>query len=98
MKCDRKHMLLYAVTDRAWTGKQTLKEQVEEALKGGVTCVQLREKQLNDPDFLQEAREIGALCKEYGVPFIINDNVEVALACQADGIHVAWKPVKSVLW
>lgn len=95
MKCDRKHMLLYAVTDRAWTGKQTLKEQVEEALKGGVTCVQLREKQLNDPDFLQEAREIGALCKEYGVPFIINDNVEMALACQADGIHVGQEDMEA---
>ena len=55
MKCDKQNMLLYAVTDRAWVGKQTLYEQVESALKGGATCVQLREKQLGDADFLQEA-------------------------------------------
>ena len=53
MKCDKKTMLLYAVTDRAWTGKQSLYEQVEAALKGGVTCVQLREKELDDETFLE---------------------------------------------
>ncbi len=88
MKCDKKTMLLYAVTDRAWLKDQTLYEQVESALKGGVTCVQLREKELSDEDFLSEALEIGALCKRYNVPFFINDNVEVAIKCKADGIHV----------
>lgn len=95
MKCDKKHMLLYAVTDRAWTGKQTLTEQVEDALKGGVTCVQLREKHLNDPAFLQEAEEIGALCRQYQVPFIVNDNVEVAIACHADGVHVGQEDLEA---
>ena len=88
MKCDKKTMLLYAVTDRAWTGKQCLYEQVEAALKGGVTCVQLREKELDDEAFLEEAIEIAALCHQYGVPFFINDNVEIAIKCKADGIHV----------
>lgn len=88
MKCDKKHMLLYAVTDRAWTKGQTLSQQVEQALKGGVTCVQLREKDMGDTEFLQEAREILSLCRQYQVPFIVNDNVEVAIACGADGIHV----------
>lgn len=88
MKCDKRYMLLYAVTDRAWTGEQTLYEQVEAALKGGVTCVQLREKELDETAFLQEAKDICALCHRYGVPFIVNDNVDVAIACQADGIHV----------
>jgi thiamine-phosphate pyrophosphorylase len=88
MKCDKRYMLLYAVTDRAWTGKQTLYEQVEEALKGGVTCVQLREKELDETAFLQEAKELCALCRRYGVPFLVNDNVEIAIACGADGIHV----------
>lgn len=88
MKCDKRHMLLYAVTDRAWTGKQTLYEQVEAALKGGVTCVQLREKELDETTFLQEAKELRALCRRYGVPFLVNDNVEIAIACGADGIHV----------
>ena len=60
MKCDKRHMLLYAVTDRAWTGKQTLYEQVEAALKGGATCVQLREKELDETAFLQEAKELRA--------------------------------------
>ena len=88
MKCDKRYMLLYAVTDRAWTGEQTLYEQVEAALKGGVTCVQLREKELDETAFLQEAKDICALCRRYGMPFIVNDNVDVAIACQAAGIHV----------
>ena len=88
MKCDKKAMLLYAVTDRAWTGKQSLYEQVESALKGGATCVQLREKELDREAFLKEAIEIAALCRRYGVPFFINDNVEIAMECHADGIHV----------
>ena len=88
MKCDNKTMLLYAVTDRAWLNGSTLYSQVESALKGGVTCVQLREKELDDEAFLAEAIEISALCKKYDVPFFINDNVEVAVKCKADGIHV----------
>lgn len=88
MKCDKKTMLLYAVTDRSWTREQSLYQQVESALKGGVTCVQLREKELAEEAFLNEAEKISALCKKYGVPFFINDNVEVAIKCHADGIHV----------
>ena len=88
MKCDKSSMLLYAVTDRAWVGKQTLYEQVESALKGGATCIQLREKNLDDITFLQEAMELAALCRQYSVPFFINDHVEIALKCHADGIHV----------
>lgn len=88
MKCDRQTMRLYAVTDRAWVGRQTLQEQVEAALRGGATCVQLREKELDGAAFLEEARTLAALCRRYGVPLIINDNVEVALASSADGVHV----------
>ena len=88
MKCDKEMMLLYAVTDRAWVGEQSLYEQVESALKGGATCIQLREKDLNDEDFLAEALDIAALCKRYGVPFIINDRVDIAIKSKADGIHV----------
>ncbi len=88
MKCSKEMMLLYAVTDRMWTGKQTLMEQVEDALKGGATCVQLREKELDEETFLQEALEMKALCEKYHVPFFVNDNVEIAVKCKADGIHV----------
>ena len=95
MKCDKKAMLLYAVTDRAWVGKQSLYEQVECALKGGATCVQLREKELDDEAFLNEAMEISALCRKYGVPFFINDNVEIAIKCRADGIHVGQEDMEA---
>ncbi len=88
MKCDKKFMLLYAVTDRAWLKEKNLKDQVEEALKGGVTCVQLREKELGYNEFLELAFEIKGICQRYNVPFIINDNVDIAIACGADGIHV----------
>lgn len=88
MKLDRNHMLLYAVTDRTWLNGQSLSLQVEQALKGGVTCIQLREKELSHNEFLNEALEIKQLCKNYNVPFIINDDVEIAVKCSADGIHV----------
>ena len=95
MKCDKKYMLLYAVTDRAWVGRQSLYEQVEAALKGGVTCVQLREKELDEDAFLAEAMELAALCRDYGVPFFVNDNVEIAVKCHADGIHVGQEDMRA---
>ncbi len=88
MKPDRKTMLLYAVTDRAWTGKMSLYEQVRTALENGVTCVQLRDKEPDEEAFFKEAVEICNLCHEYSVPFIINDYVEIAVRCGADGVHV----------
>lgn len=88
MRFDKKYAILYAVTDRAWIGKQNLYEQVESALKGGATCVQLREKNLDEELFLEEAIKIKSLCKKYGVPFLINDNVDIAIKCEADGVHV----------
>ena len=88
MKFAESMLRLYAVTDRSWVGTQTLYEQVEAALRGGVTCVQLREKELNPEDFLAEAKQIKTLCARYGVPLIINDNVELALKVDADGVHV----------
>lgn len=88
MNCDKKDLFVYAVTDRTWLNGQTLYEQVEQALKGGATFVQLREKKLDTQKFQQEALEIKELCRKYGVPFVINDNVEIALAIGADGVHV----------
>lgn len=88
MKFDKKQLLLYAITDRRYLGGRTLEEQVEEALKGGVTMVQLREKDLSDKEFIEEARVLRAICSEYGVPLIINDRVDVALEAGADGVHV----------
>jgi len=84
----RDMLRLYAVTDRAWTRRQTLYEQVECAIAGGATCVQLREKELAYDEFLCEAKQMRMLCSRFGVPLIINDNVEIALACGADGVHV----------
>lgn len=95
MKCDKKAMLLYAVTDRAWVGKMSLYEQVEATLKNGATCIQLREKDLDEADFLKEAKDIAALCRKYNVPFIVNDNVEIAVACNADGIHVGQEDMEA---
>ena len=88
MNCDKKHMLLYAVTDRTWLKGQTLSQQVEAALRGGATCIQLREKELPQPEFLKEALELKELCHHFCVPLIINDNVEIALKSGADGVHV----------
>lgn len=85
---NEKMLTLYAVTDRAWTGEKTLYQQIEAALEGGVTCVQLREKHLELEAFVEEAISVRQLCRRYGVPLIINDNVDVALKSGADGVHV----------
>lgn len=88
MNCDKKDLLLYAVTDRAWLGDKTLNWQVEESLKGGATMIQLREKHLDHEHFLKEAKEIKELCRKYQVPFLINDDVDLAVEVDADGVHV----------
>ena len=93
MKFNKDMLLLYAVTDRSWVGKQTLLEQIEAALCGGVTIVQLREKTLDAESFLKEAIKARELCHRYNVPLIINDNVEVALKSGADGVHVGIEDV-----
>jgi thiamine-phosphate pyrophosphorylase len=79
---------LYLVTDRALSAPRSPQEVVSEAVKGGVNAVQLREKSLGTPEFVQAARALGALLKPLGVPLIINDRVDVALAAQADGVHL----------
>lgn len=88
MKNDRSKYLLYAVTDRHWLNGRTLEEDVELALKGGVTLVQLREKDLNFEEFCEEAEKIHLLCQKYNVPLIINDDVEVAKAVNSEGVHL----------
>ena len=88
MKFDKKDLLLYAVTDRRWLNGASLVDQVEQAILGGAAFVQLREKEMNPKDFLKEAIEIKELCRRYQVPFVIDDNVEIALQADADGVHV----------
>jgi thiamine-phosphate pyrophosphorylase len=88
LKADKNDMLLYVVTDRTWLGGNSLTEQVEETLKAGATFVQLREKELDFTDFVTEARKVKAITDRYHVPFVINDNIQVALSVDADGVHV----------
>ena len=85
---DRKNLQLYAITDSHWLNGRTLYSVVKESLEGGVTFLQLREKELDEEHFLEEARELQKLCREYKVPFVINDNVDIAAAINADGVHV----------
>ena len=91
MTCDKKDLLLYAVTDRSWLKGASLSEAVEKALLGGATFVQLREKTLPKDAVIKEAVLLKALCREYGVPFVIDDDVDVAKRVGADGVHVGQK-------
>lgn len=84
----RNDLLLYAVTDRSWLNGDTLYSQIEKAVRGGASIVQLREKHLDREAFIAEAKEIKKLCHQYRVPLIINDSVEIALEADADGVHV----------
>lgn len=88
MNLNKEDLLLYAVTDSRWNGGNTMLEQIEKALKGGVTLVQLREKDLDEASFLEEAKAAAELCHRYGVKLIINDNVDIAIKSGADGVHV----------
>ncbi len=91
MKFDKKSLLLYAVTDRHWLQGRTLYEAVEQALKGGVSFLQVREKddmRLSHDEYLKEALQLRDLCRRYQVPFVIDDDVDLALETDADGVHV----------
>ena len=96
MNCDKKDLLLYAVTDRHWLKGRSLRQVVEESLDGGVTMVQLREKQLEEGTFLEEAKELQALCRQRRIPFLVNDNVDIALAMNADGVHVGQSDMEAL--
>jgi len=95
LKLDKTTLLLYAVTDRMWLGSNSLTDQTEAAIKSGVTFVQLREKNLDFESFLKQAKEIKTLTDAYNIPFVINDNVEIALACDADGVHVGQEDMEA---
>lgn len=88
MRCDKKDLLLYGVTDRSWLGDRTLAQQVEASLRGGATMIQLREKHMDRGSILAQALELRELCGRYGVPLILNDDAELAQAAGADGVHV----------
>ena len=88
MKLDKNDMLLYVITDRTWLGERSLEEEVEETLKGGATFLQLREKELSFDKFLIQAKKIKEITDKYNIPFVINDNVEVAIESDADGVHI----------
>ena len=96
MKCDNEALLLYAVTDRLWLAGRRLIDVVEESLDGGVTMVQLREKDLAEDQFLEEAKELQTLCRRRHIPFIVNDNVDIAKAMDADGVHVGQSDMEAL--
>ena len=96
MNCRPEDMRLYAVTDRTWLQGETLESAVEKALKGGATFVQLREKHLDTEAFLEEAKKIKNVCARYHVPFVINDNVEISLLVDADGVHVGQSDMEAL--
>lgn len=92
----KEQLMLYAVTNRMWVGKWSLEEQVEAALRGGVTCLQLREKGLSEKELIREAKRILPITRRYQVPCIVNDSVEAALACGADGVHLGQGDMSAV--
>lgn len=94
MKSDS--LLLYAVTDSRWLNGKTLTEAVKESLDGGVTFVQIREKDLDEKNFTEEALQLQSLCREYNVPFVVNDNVDIALKINADGVHVGQSDMEAL--
>ena len=91
----KEDLLLYAITDRYWLNGKRLIDDVEESLKGGATFLQLREKELDEHTFRQEALELRALCKNYNIPFVINDNVQIAKDVDADGVHIGQDDMNS---
>jgi len=95
LNVENEKMLVYAVTDRTWLNGQTLEEQVEKAIKGGATFLQLREKELCYDDFLKQAIALKKITDKYHIPFVINDNVDIAIAVDADCVHVVQKDMEA---
>ncbi|MGI6065945.1 MAG: thiamine phosphate synthase [Bacillota bacterium] len=95
MKVDKESMLLYVVTDRSWLGSNLLHVQVEKIIKAGATFIQLREKDLSFDQFVKIAEEMKEVTDKYQVPFVINDNVQVAIKVNADGVHVGQSDMKA---
>ncbi len=93
MQFQKDMLTLYAVTDRSWLGGRTLAEAVEAVIEGGATMIQLREKGKTEEEILASAREIAPVCRKHGVPFIVNDSIELARACGADGVHLGQSDV-----
>ena len=91
----RRAMLLYAITDRSWLKQgETLTDVCREVLENGATFLQIREKDLDEKNFEKEAAELKSLCEKYRVPFVVNDNVQIALDIDADGVHVGQSDIK----
>lgn len=101
MKLDKEslknYLLLYAITDSSMIGNSTLKEKVEEAILGGATMIQLREKNISEDEYVALAKEIKEVTDKYNIPLIINDQVDVALACDAAGVHVGQQDMAAAL-
>ena len=98
MQFNKEMLKLYAITDRTWLGGRSLEEAVEQAILGGVTCVQIREKGLDDDELVEAASKLADVCHKYNVPLIVNDNYLAALKSGADGVHVGIEdaPVKEI--
>ena len=91
----RQSMLLYAVTDRSWLKEgETLLSVCEDVLQHGATFLQIREKDLDAASFQEEAAQLKQLCGRYKVPYVVNDSVEIAMAIDADGVHVGQSDIK----
>lgn len=91
----RASMLLYAVTDRMWLKEgESLVSVAESVLQNGATFLQIREKDLDEERFEEESEKLKALSKTYRVPFVVNDSVEIALQCDADGVHVGQSDIR----
>ena len=95
MNVSKDMLRLYAVTDSQWLGDRTLPQAVEEAILGGATFIQLREKRLDTPERAQVAKQVKAVTDRYHIPFVINDDVQAALACGADGVHVGQEDMQA---
>ncbi len=98
MQFNKNMLKLYAVTDRTWLGGRSLEEAVEQAILGGVTCVQLREKDMDDDELIEETSKLAEICHRHNVPLIVNDNFIAAMKSGADGVHVGIEdaPVKEI--
>ncbi|WP_400204197.1 thiamine phosphate synthase [Candidatus Methanomassiliicoccus intestinalis] len=93
MKFTKESLKLYVITDRSWIGNRSMSEEVEKTLKAGATCLQIREKNISYDEYVSKSIELRKICNKYNVPFIVNDNIEVALASGADGVHVGQKDI-----
>lgn len=96
LRLDKRQLTLYAITNRNWLNNSTMENDVEKALRAGVTILQIREKNITEEEYIERTQSLKKITEKFNVPLIVNDNIEVAIKSGADGVHLGQDDINSL--